>query len=480
MNLSVKPVVAVKLSSWVTAIVFVLMMSVSGVTHAQEDLLESLNPGSAQSAEEAADSQPPIEVDVAASNDDDIEQRLGSILSEIDAMAGIEVDVSNSVVQLSGEVQNAEARSEAQELAASVAGVVKVDNQIVVSRDVTQRVRSTWDRLSELTQQSIGVLPVLILAVLILVAFWYLAGFAARQQGVWRKLAPNAFIANVVGSIARLLVLLFGILIALYLLDATSIIATVLGAAGIVGLALGFAVRDTVENFIASILLSVRQPFRMNDLVQIDIHQGNVARLTGRATVLISPDGNQIQIPNAVVYKSIITNYTRHPMRRFELTVPVDEGEDLAVARQTAAEAMRHIPGVLSKPSPQIHIQSLGETIISLTIFGWVDQQSHDLLKVQTVSAIKVKSALRSAGIVMPESVHTLKLVDSQKDAGALEQLAGKTDKQNQTKQKAGKEPAATQPVVEAQGDMDTRLELSEQDVISTQLKQEQREPQND
>ncbi len=422
--------------------------------------------------------QPPIALDATAVEDEDIQSRLSSILSEIEAMDDVSVDVSNSVVQLKGQVDSAEARLEAQSLADSLQGVVKVDNQVEVSRDVSQRVRSTWDRVIELASQIRSVLPILILSLCVFVLFWYLAGRVARLQVFWRKLAPNAFIATVFGTIARLLILLLGALVALYLLDATSIIATVLGAAGIVGLAVGFAVRDTVENFIASILLSIRQPFKMKDFVEINEHQGSVARLTGRATILISPSGNQIRIPNAIVFKSVITNYTRHPMRRFELAVPVDESEDLVKARQLAEKQVKGVNGVQRDPPPQVYIQELGETIISLVIQGWVDQREHDLMKVQTASAIAVKTAFRDAGIVMPQSVHTVTLIDEKR-----KRTAGNTEPAQSANPDLAKQTGSVREsqsnAPDARTTIDTRVVALDQDVVQTQVADEQKASQN-
>ena len=92
-------------------------------------------------------------------------------------------------------------------------------------------------------------------------------------------------------------------------------------------------VKDTVENYIASILLSLRNPFEFNDFVDIGGNLGNVARLTTRATILISPDGNHIRIPNAMVFKAVIMNYTRNPQRRFQFDIGVDSAQDLKVAQ---------------------------------------------------------------------------------------------------------------------------------------------------
>ena len=90
-------------------------------------------------------------------------------------------------------------------------------------------------------------------------------GFAiARLRQPRDRFAPNAFIAEIYRQLVRLVFVLTGLVLALDVMNATALLSTILGAAGIIGLALGFAVRDTVENFIASIMLSIRQPFRPN------------------------------------------------------------------------------------------------------------------------------------------------------------------------------------------------------------------------
>ena len=83
-----------------------------------------------------------------------------------------------------------------------------------------------------------------------------------------------------------------------------------------VGLAVGFALRDLVENYIASLMLSLRQPFAPNDQVLIEGFEGRVVRLTSRATILMTLDGNHVRIPNAVVFKGTIVNLSHNPERR--------------------------------------------------------------------------------------------------------------------------------------------------------------------
>src|SRR3546814_2479456 len=85
----------------------------------------------------------------------------------------------------------------------------------------------------------------------------------------------------------------------------------VLGSAGVIGLVLGFAFKDIAENYIAGVLLSVRKPFSPGELIAIEDYQGKVVALTSRTTILMTLDGNQLQMPNTLVFKSVLLHYSQ-------------------------------------------------------------------------------------------------------------------------------------------------------------------------
>jgi small conductance mechanosensitive channel len=165
--------------------------------------------------------------------------------------------------------------------------------------------------------------------------------FIARQQEPWDRLAPNGFIADIYRQTIRLLFIIGGLVTALDILEATALLSGILGAAGIVGLAIGFAVRDTVENLIASIMLSVRQPFRPNGTIEIEVNIGKVIRLTIHPTILLSFDGNQIRVPNAIVFKIQLLNYTRNAERRFVFELGMASDTDFAGAHDLALDTLK-------------------------------------------------------------------------------------------------------------------------------------------
>ncbi|QKK07639.1 MAG: mechanosensitive ion channel family protein [Planctomycetota bacterium] len=187
-------------------------------------------------------------------------------------------------------------------------------------------------------------------------------------------MSRNPFLQDICRRIVQTTVVLTGVLLALEILNATALVGGVLGAAGVAGIAIGFAFRDLVENYIASILLSVRQPFRPRDHVLIDGHEGLVTSMNSRTTVLTTFDGNIVRLPNAIVFKSALTNYSTDPRRRFTFDVGVGYDVDLAEAINVGVEVLRGTEGVLSDPAPFAIVTRLGDSSITVSLFGWVNQ----------------------------------------------------------------------------------------------------------
>ena len=231
-----------------------------------------------------------------------------------------------------------------------------------------------------------------------------------RQRWLWRRVARNELIAGLIGTIVPALFLLLGLVVALNILNAVGILSAVLGAAGVLGLAVGFAIRDTIENFIASVMLSLRQPFRPKDLVEIEDREGIVVRLTSRATILMTPDGNHLRIPNADVFKATITNYSRNPERRFTFQLGIDAEDDPRAGIETGLGALEKLGFVLARPAPRAWIEEVGDSNIGLTFAPWIDQTNTDFLKAKSAAIRAVKITLEEAGFTLPEPIYRLRV----------------------------------------------------------------------
>lgn len=331
-----------------------------------------------------------------------IERRLEEIFSEVEGTEGIRVEAHSGVVVLRGEVLTPRVRERALTLARQVEGVVEVRDETELVRALGEQLAPVGEELRRLASDAVGYVPLLLVALVVLGIFVALALLLGRWQALYLRLTSNEFLADFLRAGVRLIVVLVGLIAALEILDATAFIGTALGAAGLAGLVLGFALRDTVENYFAGILLSLRQPFMPHDRVLIAGHEGDVVRLTPRATLLMTLDGNHVRIPNASVFNGVIVNYTRNPLRRFEFDIGVGTTESLAPAQALAARTLEQMAGVLADPPPRVDVHALGEYNVVLRAYAWMDQRTHDFLKVRSEAIRLVKEAFDAGGVQMP------------------------------------------------------------------------------
>jgi small conductance mechanosensitive channel len=248
--------------------------------------------------------------------------------------------------------------------------------------------------------------PQLILALLVVLLSQWLARFIGNRLHLIKVRSQNPYMSNLVRMLVRTVILLIGILIALDLLGLTSVVGAVLGSAGVVGLVLGFAFREIAENYIAGILLSVRRPFEPGDHVAIENREGRVISVNSRSTVLITMDGSHLQLPNSLVFKSVVLNYSKNPKRRFDFAMLIDGSQSIREAQTLAIPAIAEIEGVLDDPAPSWTVAEYGAAGIQLRFFGWLDQSESDLGKVRSEAIRRVKAAFAKAGIEGPRTVY--------------------------------------------------------------------------
>lgn len=268
------------------------------------------------------------------------------------------------------------------------------------------------DRLQQQAYHLIGSLPLLVLALVVVWAAWRLGGWLSRRSTLERVAQRNPFLRDLVKTGTRWAITVGGLLIALEILNATALVGAVLGTAGVLGVALGFAFKETLENYLAGILMSVRQPFAPRDHVVINGNEGVVIALTSRATILMTLDGNHLRVPNALVFRSVMLNYSRNPTRRFEFDVGVGVNEDLLAAQQLGTVQLGKVDGVIPSPPPRAYISSLGDSNVQVRFHGWVDQRTHDFLLVKSEAIRTVKLALEKAGMDMPEPIYRVQLTE--------------------------------------------------------------------
>ncbi|GJM22081.1 MAG: mechanosensitive ion channel protein MscS [Planctomycetota bacterium] len=342
--------------------------------------------------------------------DSAIAAQLQSIFEQVEELRDVTVSAHAGVVKLSGETSSGAHRARAEELAAKLDGVVYVDNDIAQSTSVSKRVLPTVEALGESVRELLAGVPLLLIALAVMLTFVVVAHLLTRGDLLVGRLAERKLLQGVLRQVIKSVVILVGAFVALDILGATAVVGAVLGAAGVVGLALSFAFRDIVENYLASILLSIRAPFIAKDTVEIDGTVGVVVRLTTAETMLMTFDGDHVRLPNAQVFKSKIINRTRNPKRRFEFVVGVGVDEDLEEAQQLGLDTMAQLPGILDDPMPLALVEALGDSNVAIRFYGWIDQRERDFGKVKSQAIRLVKTVLDEHEIEMPSPTYDINL----------------------------------------------------------------------
>lgn len=356
-----------------------------------------------------SDPAPLIEVVDEEPVDSRIQARIKNIFGKMEGLQGVDVSVNAGVVTLSGEVSNEAFASDALDIAIRTAGVVTIADEITRTLDIGSNVRPLLNDFKASVRSFTRALPLIALALAILIAFVFVAGIIARWSSLWNRITRNPFLSELLAQAVRVGVIAIGAVLALNLLGASKFITTIIGGAGVLGIAIGFAVRDSLENYISSIMLSLRQPFRANDHVLINEHEGIVVRLTSRATILMTLDGNHLRIPNSTVFKGIILNYSTNPERRFEFLLGVDADDDPLAAIQVGLNAINQHPSILAEPKADALIDSVGDSSIIIKFTGWVNQSDTDFAKARSVAIKAAKTALEDTGFTLPEPIYRLR-----------------------------------------------------------------------
>lgn len=347
----------------------------------------------------------PAKVDVRPTAfDGEIDERLTRILEATDWFENVNVGVRDGVVFLSGEADTTAHKEWAAQLARNTQDVVAVVNQLDVRPPDIWDFSPAWAELRKLWHQFVQSLPLVFFALLFLPAVWLLSRAVARLARPWldrRIVSP--LLSRILTQLVAIPILLLGLYIVLQVFGLTQLALTVVGGTGLLGIIVGFAFRDIAENFLASILLSMRRPFQPDDLIEVGEFRGLVQQLNTRSTVLMTEEGNHVQIPNATVYKSTLVNLTANRLSRDDFKVTVGYDHSIRQAQDIIGDILDAHPAVQDDPAPWILVNDLATSSVVIKVYFWYDIHVHSRLKIKSSLMRQILHAFEEAGISAPD-----------------------------------------------------------------------------
>lgn len=253
-------------------------------------------------------------------------------------------------------------------------------------------------------------IPNFIVAVIIAIIFSFIARLAGKgMKNVLRRSLDSTQIADLMASIFKVIVLSVGVFIALDFMGLKSTVTSLLAGVGIVGLAIGFAFQDMTENLIAGIAMGIRKPFKAGDVIETDNVFGSVHSINLRNTLIESFYGQLILVPNKILFRNVLRNYSTLGVRRIEVPVGISYADDIEKASEVIVDKINQFDFVIRKNETAVYAEGFGDSSINLLVWFWIKYPGEpDFMTVRHKGVVAVKQALDAADISIPFPIRTL------------------------------------------------------------------------
>ena len=229
------------------------------------------------------------------------------------------------------------------------------------------------EKITSMVQGAIALLPNIVIGIIVIILFWIIGSIVRR---VVRKQTRNRDTRNVglvVGRLARGVLIILGFLVAATIIFPSFNPADALATLGIGGVAIGFAFKDILQNFLAGILILLTEPFKLDDQIIFKDYEGTVENIETRATTVRTYDGRRVVIPNAELFTNAVTVNTAYDRRRLEYDIGIGYGDDIAQAKKIILDVLGSRDDVLKDPNPEALVVDLAGSSINIRARWWID-----------------------------------------------------------------------------------------------------------
>lgn len=265
-------------------------------------------------------------------------------------------------------------------------------------------ISTAWDKIEVMINNLIIMLPNIVLAAIVFALFF----FAARTikslvKRLTRKYRHARNLGLVLGRLSQGAVILVGLFVALSIVIPSFKAGDLIQLLGIGGVAIGFAFRDILQNFLAGILILLTEPFRIDDQIIFKNFEGTVENIETRATTIRTYDNRRIVIPNSELFTNSVTVNTAFNNCRVQYDVGIGYGDDIEEVKALILEALNSVDVVLKDPAPDVLVMELAESSVTVRARWWIKppRRADDLYsRDQVLTAIKNK--LTANGIDLP------------------------------------------------------------------------------
>lgn len=248
----------------------------------------------------------------------------------------------------------------------------------------------------------VATLPNLIVAIAIFFMFLFIAILVKKAVVNTATSRGRSNLGEVMGGFLKAATILFGGLIAATIVVPTLNPGDLVAGLGVSSVAIGFAFKDILQNWLAGLLILIRQPFEIGDQIDVNGYEGTVAHIETRATIVNTYDGQRAVIPNSDIYTNAVLVKTGNEKRRSQYDIGIGYADDIDQACEIIKNELVKIEGVESDPAPEVFAWDLAASWVTLRARWWTDSKRGNIVKQRSEVIRTVKHALDAAAIDMP------------------------------------------------------------------------------
>jgi small conductance mechanosensitive channel len=259
-------------------------------------------------------------------------------------------------------------------------------------------------KLQSWLKQLVLMLPNLFIALLVLVFTFFAARLIRKAaEKLLSRISHSAALNNLITTFVYVGTLMMGIFFALGILKLDKTVTSLLAGVGIIGLALGFAFQDIAANFISGVIIAVRKPFGVGDVIETNDHFGTIERINLRTVDIRRQTGELVKVPNRKVFENALINFTHYGVRRIDLKVHVSNSEDLDKVVAVILQAIQDIKGQVETKEVEVVFDEFEENFIRLLVRFWIHYvRQTDYVYAKSEAIMKIRKAFDANNIIIP------------------------------------------------------------------------------
>ncbi len=259
------------------------------------------------------------------------------------------------------------------------------------------------EQVNAIIRGLVATLPNIAIAIGVVILTWIVAGVAMRTaKRLTQRASLREDLQQLIDTLVKVGVWIAGLLVAAAVVIPGLTPAGLIAGLGIGAVAIGFAFQDIFENFLAGVLIMLRDKMQIGDLIEAEGILGKVEKITLRETHIRQLSGELTILPNSMIFKNPVKILTDAPLRRNEIVVGVSYDTDLVHAKSTIRKALEALPSIAGERSIDLYAAEFNSSSVDFVVRWWTDTAANDYLGVKSEVIFAIKQALDDAGIEIP------------------------------------------------------------------------------